>query len=67
MWSAWTLSVTYHINPVSNRFFSISEQGAIVILHVVALLKGVKGHGRLKEITVGSCIKAPEFRMQTES
>lgn len=45
------------------QHFFISEQGGIVILHVVILLKGAKGQGRLKEITVGSCIKAPEFRI----
>lgn len=49
------------------QHFSISEQEGIVILHVVILLKGVKGRGWLKEITVGSCIKAPEFRIQMES
>lgn len=61
------LPATLILCSCEEQHFSISEQRRIVILRVVILLKGVKGQGRLKEITVGSCIKAPEFRIQMES
>lgn len=53
------LPTTLILCSCEQQNFSISEQGAIVILRVVVLLKGAKGQGRLKEITIGSCIKAP--------
>lgn len=52
---------------VQLNVFSIPEQGRIVILYVAVLLKGAEGQDWLEGITLGSCIKGAEFRIQMES